>query len=158
MLAATRTTLSSLVEEHLTELISDAVSVQRHTKRVRTIPSNNVQQQTYEGGALVPQNTINNNTPTPIITNQEHQIKKILDAEDVNLALQLRGSEKIYAPNPSIPITSASTRTGNANDEIVDFVSEKKSSKGSKRVDLNAYVTSEMQSQPPFEVGLRFHW
>lgn len=108
MQAAAKTTLASLVEEHLTSLVREAVCVQRHAKRARYHPTSE------ESGV----------------------IRRRLHAEDVNLALQWRGSERLYATTTVVP-TAEDSKT---------------------MVDLNAYLKTESQLHPPSEVGLSVHW
>jgi transcription initiation factor TFIID subunit 6 len=108
MQANAKTTLSALVEEHVSLLIREAISVQRHAKRARF-------HQTSENDGV---------------------LRKRLHADDINLALQWRGSEKLYATGTVVPTMEDSTR----------------------KVDLNAYIKAEMQVKAPSEVGLTMHW
>lgn len=108
MQATAKTTLASLVEEHLASLIREAVCVQRHAKRAR------FHQASEDDGV----------------------IRRRLHAEDINLALQWRGSERLYATGTVVP-TSNDSKT---------------------KVDLNAYLKSELQQRPPSEIGLTMHW
>lgn len=108
MQTTAKSALSSLVEEHLRLLIREAISVQRHAKRARF----------------------------HLTTENDGVLRKRLHAEDINLALQWRGSEKLYATGTVVPTMEDSNR----------------------KVDLNAYITSEMQVKPPSEVGLTMHW
>lgn len=108
MQATAKTTLASLVEDHLTSLVREAICVQRHAKRARF-------HQTSEDDGV---------------------IRRRLHAEDINLALQWRGSEILYATGTVLPTTNDSN----------------------KKVDLNAYLKSEMQDRPPSEIGLTMHW
>uniref|UniRef100_A0A6S8RS04 TAF6 C-terminal HEAT repeat domain-containing protein n=1 Tax=Ditylum brightwellii TaxID=49249 RepID=A0A6S8RS04_9STRA len=114
MEAAARSTLSNLVEDHITSLVREAACVQRHAKRARFY-----QQSNERGG----------------------RIRRRLHADDVNLALQWRGSEKLYATNAGGIISP-------------EGVSER----NQVRIDLNEYVRSEMSTQPPNEIGLTVHW
>jgi transcription initiation factor TFIID subunit 6 len=66
----------------------------------------------------------------------EGNVRRRLHAKDINLALQWRGSERLYATGNVVPTTADSK----------------------KRVDLNAYLKSEMQEKPPSEIGLTMHW
>lgn len=104
-----RSTLVSLVEEHLTSLIRESVTVQRHCKRARI--------------------------HHPADDEQAGVVKRRLHAEDINMALQWRGSEKIYATGTIGTISSED-----------------------KRVNLEQYLKSEMDLRPPQEVGLTMHW
>lgn len=114
-----RPSLTSLVEEHLTGLIREAVAVQRHCKRARIhLPAAN---STNADGASS--------------SGKEPPAKRRLHAEDVNMALQWRGSEKIYATG---------TVGANSSDE--------------KKVNLEEYIKSELELRPPREVGLTIHW
>ena len=63
------------------------------------------------------------------------EIRRRITAQDINLALQWRGSEKIYAPDKIVP-----------------------DSNNNGRIDLNAYLASETQARPPSEVGITVHW
>mmetsp|Transcript_28047 Transcript_28047/g.42438 ORF Transcript_28047/g.42438 Transcript_28047/m.42438 type:complete len:440 (-) Transcript_28047:1331-2650(-) len=103
-----KTTLASLVEEHLTSLVREAICVQKHAKRARF----------------------------HLTTENDGIIRRRLHAEDINLALQWRGSEKLYATGNVLPTTNDSK----------------------KKVDLNAYLKREMQNRPPSELGLTMHW
>ena len=107
-----RSTLISLVEEHVTSLVREAVSVQRHSKRARV--------------------HLNSDSSSD---NQKGIIRRRLHADDINMALQWRGSEKIYA-------------TGTIGKE----------SSEEKTVNLEDYLKSEMDIRPPQEVGLTVHW
>ena len=110
--ASARTSLVSLVEAHLTSLVRESVTVQRHCKRARI----HLQSPDKDG-------------------EQESVIKRRLHAEDITMALQWRGSEKIYA-------------TGTVGS----------SSSDNKKVNLEDYLKSENDLRPPQEVGLTVHW
>jgi transcription initiation factor TFIID subunit 6 len=107
--AGARSTLVSLVEEHISSLVREAVCVQRHSKRARIHMQGD--------------------------NDQSGLIRRRLHADDVNMALQWRGSEKIYA-------------TGTVGKE----------SSENKKVNLEDYLKSEMDLRPPHEVGLTIHW
>jgi transcription initiation factor TFIID subunit 6 len=112
MQATAKSTLSSLVQEHLSSLVSEAACVQRHSKRARYHENDR-----GDDGIL----------------------RRRIHADDINLALQWRGSEKLYATGvvvPPGPGENPSTRP----------------------VDLNAYSKSENQLPPPSELGLTAHW
>ena len=104
-----RSTLISLVEEHVTSIVREAVSVQRHSKRARIHMKGETEQSGF--------------------------IRRRLHADDINMALQWRGSEKIYA-------------TGTIGKE----------SSEDNTVNLEDYLKSEMNIRPPQEVGLTVHW
>jgi transcription initiation factor TFIID subunit 6 len=106
---AVRSTLVTLAEEHLTQLVREAVCVQKHCKRARI--------HLHGDG------------------DQPGVVKRRLHAEDINMALQWRSSEKIYA-------------TGTIGS----------SSSDDKKVNLQDYLKSEMDLRPPHEVGLTMHW
>lgn len=116
-----RPSLLSLVEEHLTSLIRESVAVQRHCKRARIhLPPN-------------PSSTSLADSSSSI--SKEPPAKRRLHADDINMALQWRGSEKIYATG---------TVGNNSSDE--------------KKVNLEEYIKSELELRPPNEVGLTVHW
>jgi len=68
-------------------------------------------------------------------------LRRRLHADDINMALQWRGSEKIYA-------------TGMVSGGR--FVNS--SSRDDKKIMLEDYLKSEMKLRPPQEVGLTLHW
>lgn len=107
--ASARSTLVSLVEEHVSSLVREAICVQRHSKRARI----HIQGENEQSGL----------------------IRRRLHADDINMALQWRGSEKIYA-------------TGTVGKE----------SSENKKVNLEEYLKSELDLRPPHEVGLTIHW
>lgn len=121
---AARSSLVSLTEEHLTQLIREAVNVQRHCKRAR------IHQPTDEASKSPAKDK-----------DRAGVLKRRLHAEDINMALQWRGSEKIYA-------------TG-----TVGFYGKSTTKRGEDRiVILEDYLKSEMDLKPPQEVGLTVHW
>jgi len=105
--------INSLVEEHITSLVREAVSVQRHTKRTR------FQQRSDD---------CNDGFGEPIP-------RRMLQANDINLALQWCGNEKMLS-------------TTNAGSVI----------KTQDTVNLSAYIRSELKHQPPSEIGMAVHW
>jgi transcription initiation factor TFIID subunit 6 len=118
-----RPALVSLVEEHLTGLIREAVSVQRHCKRARIhLPASNASNSLADASSSSS-------------SGKEPHAKRRLHAEDINMALQWRGSEKIYATG---------TVGSNSSDD--------------KKVSLEEYIKSELELRPPQEVGLTVHW
>ena len=110
MQATTKLSLSSMVQEHLTTLVREAVCVQRHNKRARY----------HESTA-----------------NSDGILRQRLHADDINLALQWRGSEKLYATGIVVPPNEDPTN---------------------RPVDLNAYLRSENPIPLPTELGLTSHW
>jgi transcription initiation factor TFIID subunit 6 len=109
MQAAAKAELAILVRDHLTSLVREAICVQRHAKRARF-------HQTSD--------------------DDDGIIRNRLHADDINLALQWRGSNVLYATGTVIP----------------------KASDSQKRIDLNSYLRDEMQERPPSEIGLTLHW
>jgi len=128
-----RSTLLSFTEEHITQLIREAVQVQHHCKRARFHLSNDKETKTASGstiGGLASKSK-----------SRMGMLRRRLHADDINMALQWRGSEKIYA-------TGIVGRGG-----LV-----KSSSRDDKKVVLADYLKSEMKLRPPQEVGLTLHW
>lgn len=126
-----RPTLISLTEIHLTQLIREAVQVQRHCKRARIHLPN-------EDASLVKASAGDSNKDN----DRPGILKRRLHAEDINMALQWRGSEKIYA-------TGVVGHKHVSSDRIND---------NQKKVQLKDYLKSEMDWRPPQEVGLTLHW
>jgi transcription initiation factor TFIID subunit 6 len=129
-----RSTLISFTEEHITQLIREAVQVQHHCKRARFHLSNEKDMKSGSGGTVGSATTSKSKSRVGILRRRLH-------ADDINMALQWRGSEKIYA-------------TG-----IVGgggFVNS--SSRDDKKVILEDYLKSEIKVRPPQEVGLTLHW
>lgn len=107
--AAARPTLLSLVEEHVTALIRDAMTVQRHCKRARL--------------------------------NQDGAFKQRLHAADINLALQLQGSEKLYGMHQLQQQYNQSANNNNPQQKV-----------------LLADVLKEDMPAAPSEVIMKQHW
>lgn len=114
--ATPRGTLVKMVEEHLTSLVREANCVKRHCKRAR----------------------LHQMDPS----DRHGSIRRRLHADDINMVLQWRGSEKLYATGTVIP-----NDTTTANGEVI-----------SKSLDLEEYLKRDMQLRPPTEVGLTTHW
>ena len=114
MQGTTALSLSSLVQEHLTTLVREASCIQRHFKRARY-------HETASGDG------------------SDGILRKRLHADDINLALQWRGSEKLYATGVVVPPGPGEDPT-------------------TKPIDLNAYLRSENQVPLPSELGLSSHW
>ena len=108
MQAAAKTAIASLMEEHLSGIIKDALAIQRHAKRAR------LHQTTAD-------------RPT---------LRRRLHAADINLALQMRGCERLYATN---------------------VVAAEKDD-AYKKIDLEAYLRQEATLEPPTEVAAHRHW
>jgi hypothetical protein len=142
--ADARETLVSFTEQHITQLIREAVKVQHHCKRARFHLSNEKDSKSGSGGGvggsggsgsgLLATNNKNNKIRTGILRRRLH-------ADDINMALQWRGSEKIYATG----------MVGGGR-----FVNS--SSRDDKKIMLEDYLRSEMKFRPPQEIGLTLHW
>lgn len=119
--ATARSALLSLTEEHVTGIVRDALAIQRHSKRARldtalTVPS--------KSGAQ----------------SQQRIVRRRLHANDVNMALQMRGSEKLYGT----PLVS----------------SEDAATAHKKSIDLANFLRREPEiiEVPPSEVKAAVHW
>lgn len=131
LLAPARATLCTLTEDHVSQLIREAIQVQRHCKRARIIfPSEDAIKAASGKDASKDR-----------ASGVGGILKQRLHAEDINMALQWRGSEKIYA-------------TGTVG---VNHNGKTKTREDSKIV-LKDYLNSEMDLKPPQEVGLTVHW
>lgn len=101
-----------MVQEHLSTLVREAACVQRHHKRAR-----------YHETGL----------------DDDGILRQRLHANDINLALQWRGSEKLYATGVVVPPGPGEDPTN-------------------RPIDLNVYLKSENQIPLPSELGLTSHW
>lgn len=108
MQAAAKTAISSLMEEHLSGIIKDALAIQQKAKRARLHQT----------------------------TNDRPTLRRRLYAADINLALQMRGCERLYATN---------------------VVAAEKDD-AYKKIDLEAYLRQEATLEPPTEVAAHRHW
>ena len=86
-----RPSFVALVEDHLTALVRSAVTVQRHCKRARLMTSTTA----VHGGSEQPTDSSAAAQQQPPVTTTATTVAR-LHAADVNLALQLQGSEKLY--------------------------------------------------------------
>lgn len=109
MQATAKASVISLMEEHLSGVIRDALSVQRHAKRGRL------------------HLTADSDRPT---------LRRRIHAADVNLALQLRGCERLYATHVVAPEREDAYR----------------------KIDLATYLRQEATMEPPTEVAVHRHW
>ncbi len=129
--ADARGTLLSYTEEHITQLIREAVQVQHHCKRARFHLSTEKDAKSSASSSAAATKT----------KSRVGILRRRLHADDINMALQWRGSEKIYA-------TGIVGGGGVANS----------SSRDDKKVMLEDYLKSEIKIRPPQEVGLTLHW
>jgi len=128
-----RETLVSFTEQHITQLIREAVKVQHHCKRARFHLLNEKDSKSGSDGG--------GSSLTNKAKSRVGFLRRRLHADDINMALQWRGSEKIYA-------------TGMVSGG--QFVNS--SSRDDKKIMLEDYLKSEMKLRPPQEVGLTLHW
>ena len=140
--------LVSCTEEHLTLLIREAVAVQRHCKRARIhLPSTT-------GNAVTVSRLENAHAGAGII-------KRRLHAEDINMALQWRGSEKIYATSSAVSAISVSNPSSSGSKSSSSSSSSSQhqtQQRDIKKIMLEDYLKTEMDTRPPHEVGLTVHW
>mmetsp|Transcript_22354 Transcript_22354/g.53186 ORF Transcript_22354/g.53186 Transcript_22354/m.53186 type:complete len:460 (-) Transcript_22354:1626-3005(-) len=128
-----RCDLVLFTEKHITQLIREALQVQHHCKRARFHLS-------HERDAKISFAGTNGSTTTKT-KSRVGILRRRLHADDINMALQWRGSEKIYATG----------LVGGGH--LVNS-----SSRDDKKVILEDYMKSEMKIRPPHEVGLTLHW
>ena len=124
MQASARSTLVSLTEEHLKGIVRDAVAVQRHCKRARW----------HEDSSSSAMNL------------PPSSVRRRLHAMDVNLALQMRGCESLYA-TPVVPSAE------HDNDQIANGEEEDQNI-----ISLQEFFLQESIPVPPSEVGIRTEW
>ena len=169
MQSATQSTLSSLVEAHISALIQESATVNRHSRRGGLI------------SATTADDTNNNNSKSNGGGGSSNKRRRLIHHDDVNMALQWRGSEKLYVSGVSVPCVdnnnnnapSSPEKTGggggakNALTQLLRNTTTTTTSttaatllKSSNvpRVDLNAYLHSELSIRPPSELGMTVHW
>ena len=118
-----RPKLLQYVEEHITSLIQDAISMQRHSKRARLNPqlSSLLHSREIPGAAAA--------AAAP-----SSYFKTRLHAADINLALQLKGCEKLYGTVGLSQQLSSNTKV------------------------MLSDVLKEDIPPPPEEVSMKQHW
>ena len=121
-----RPKLLQYVEEHITSLIQDAVSIQRHSKRARLNPH-------VASLSMLHPNV--NPAAAAAATSTSGYFKTRLHAADINLALQLKGCEKLYGNIQSSQLSSSNTNKVMLSD-----------------------VLKEDIPLPPEEVSMKQHW
>lgn len=131
-----RKTLMDLTEQHIAQLIREAVKVKHHCKRSRFHFPN---ESDLKIGAGV--NISGSSSTNKSKSRSRGILRRRLHAEDINIALHWRGSEKIYATG----------MVGGGR-----FVNS--SSRDDKKIMLQDYLKSEMKFKQPQEVGLTMHW
>ena len=182
MQSSSRATLCNLVEDNLTSLIREAATVQRHSRRARfraavgPSAAGGGPGSSGGGGSLLPEGVDPNSPAAAALAGRAGvapssgpssavagsgasagpKRRRLLHADDINLALAHRGSEKLYLTNAGQiggPTVTTVSRDDDANGS---------GNGGGKRrkdvVDLNEYLKSEMTLRPPSEIGLRAHW
>ena len=169
MQSATQSTLSSLVEAHISALIQESATVNRHSRRGGLISA-----------TTADDTTNNNNSKSNNPSNNKR--RRLIHHDDVNMALQWRGSEKLYVSGVSVPCVdnnnnnapSSPEKTagggGRAKNALTQLLRNTTStntttsvasllkSSNVPRVDLNAYLHSELSIRPPSELGMTLHW
>jgi transcription initiation factor TFIID subunit 6 len=120
MQASARSTLLALVEEHLANLIREAESVKRHCKRARLHPE----------ASTTPGNSSSSNSNSERMT-----VRRRLHAADINMALEMQGSEKLYGA------------------AVVDPTDDP-----AAPVLLKDFLQHSLMPAAPLEVGLHMHW
>mmetsp|Transcript_14639 Transcript_14639/g.23973 ORF Transcript_14639/g.23973 Transcript_14639/m.23973 type:complete len:526 (-) Transcript_14639:70-1647(-) len=173
MQAATQQTLANLVEAHVTALVRESAAVNRHSRRGGLISAAD---ETNPPKSST--NTANNNNNN---NGGRQKRRRLIHHEDINMALQWRGSEKLYVSGVSIPHVT-SPEDNNESTKKSSHSANKKPPKNAltqllqnttttnatvssllkatqvPRVDLNAYLQSELVIRPPSELGMTFHW
>jgi transcription initiation factor TFIID subunit 6 len=130
-----RPKLLQYVEEHITSLIQDAVSIQRHTKRARLNPQ---VQSSIHPDVILPGNAGAATATSASLSSNTGYFKTRLHAADINLALQLKGCEKLYGNmGPSMQQSILSPNTSKI---------------------MLSDVLKEDIPPPPEEVSMKQHW
>jgi len=164
MQAATQQTLANLVEAHVTALVRESAAVNRHSRR----------------GGLISAADENNKSSS---TAHRQKRRRLIHHDDINMALQWRGSEKLYVSGVSVPcVTPPDDNDEGGAKQTKKSSNSKKPPKNAlaqllqnttttnttvssllkasqvPRVDLNAYLQSELVIRPPSELGMTLHW
>jgi transcription initiation factor TFIID subunit 6 len=152
-----RTTLVTLVEEHVTSLIRQAACVTSHCKRARTHHLSSSIETGMSVNVSVGVGGTEDGGAPPVEPTTVRIVKRRLHAEDLNLALQWRGSEKLYATGLTTSSAAAAAAAGNGTAATATTTGTTEHHYN-KVVDLKEYLRSEMEFQAPHEVGLTVHW
>ena len=164
MQAATQQTLANLVEAHVTALVRESAAVNRHSRR----------------GGLISAADENNKSSS---TAHRQKRRRLIHHDDINMALQWRGSEKLYVSGVSVPCvnppedndeggpkqtkksSNSKKAPKNALTQLIQNTTTTNATVSSllkasqvPRVDLNAYLQSELVIRPPSELGMTLHW
>jgi transcription initiation factor TFIID subunit 6 len=136
-----RPKLLQLVEEHVTSLIQDSISVQRHTKRARLNQYPETTSSSTTNNSTSSNKTTSNTSSSSSSSNSNSYFKTRLHTADINLALQLKGCEKLYG----YPTTmlNPSTTTGQQQLQTKVMLSD---------------LLKEEVPLPPEEVSMKQHW
>jgi transcription initiation factor TFIID subunit 6 len=149
MQASARSALLALVEEHLANLIREAESVKRHCKRSRLHPD------PLAGGDSVTANatagtsnsTANSHNSTyNSSTGERMTVRRRLHAADINMALEMQGSEKLYGVPWQAAVDPDSNDSSNSNSSQVAVVN------------LKDFLQHSHMPAAPTEVALNMHW
>eukprot|EP00584_Thalassiosira_punctigera_P019470 CAMPEP_0172555466 /NCGR_PEP_ID=MMETSP1067-20121228/58434_1 /TAXON_ID=265564 ORGANISM="Thalassiosira punctigera, Strain Tpunct2005C2" /NCGR_SAMPLE_ID=MMETSP1067 /ASSEMBLY_ACC=CAM_ASM_000444 /LENGTH=508 /DNA_ID=CAMNT_0013343989 /DNA_START=11 /DNA_END=1537 /DNA_ORIENTATION=- len=173
MQSATQSTLANLVEQHVTALIRESAAVNRHSKRCGVVSAANDD----DCGGRVGGGGRGGNVSDAGRTKR----RRLIHHDDVNAALAWRGSEKLYVSGVQVasPTTEGDAaaeggknkgreageniigglrrllqNTGNGKTTVPSLLK----SSTVPRVDLNAYLRSELAVRPPCELGMTLHW
>lgn len=169
MQAATQATLSTLVEQHLTSLIREAATVNRHSKRGGVVSAASHHDEDAANDES------NKHNPKTQENSRQRKRRRLIHHDDVNMALLWRGSEKLYVSGVVTPpdsdvdaeqnnIQASSGRSKRQLSQLLKNVNSKtdvstlRHSSHVPRIDLNAYIASENVIRPPCEIGMTLHW
>ena len=161
--SATQATLVNLVEQHITSLVREAAVVNRHSKRGGIISAGDDDDGDYSyinknnnGSASSQAQAQAQGGQQQHKKNGNNKRRRLIHHDDVNMALSWRGSEKLYVSGVPVPDTA----NNNSSQQQQQSISSGNSNKTSSipRVDLNAYLQSEMTVRPPCELGMTLHW
>lgn len=136
--ASVRPTLLAMIEEQMSTLIRDAVTIQRHCKRARynttSATDSNNSGNLYDAADL-DLNPMNASNAASASATTSYMPR--LHAADINLALQWQGSEKLYG----VPFSPSASSAGSQQQSI-----------------LLTDVLKEDMPNAPTEVILKQHW
>lgn len=176
MQSATQAALANLVEQHVTTLVREAAVVNRQSKRGGRVSAGDDGADGTGARAVGSRSGGGGGGDADRLRQKQQKRRRLIHHDDVNLALAWRGSEKLYVSG--VPLASPGGSDdgqgggddggGGGNGGLQRLLRNATGggatvpsllrSSAVPRVDLNAYLRSEMTVRPPSEMGMTLHW
>ena len=129
----TKKTLCRLVGDHVTLILKDAIQLERQAKRARFVSNNGNNSSSMNGNGSNGSDDKHTLMTTSNTNTSSNKLgRRVLDVQDINHALIYRGIDPMF--------TTIHENSSN------------------QRVDLNDFLTSEMQERVPTEISMSMHW